>query len=176
MILDAMVRLLAPVLAFTSNEIWQDMPHAASDNAEHIMLNDMPEVHPEYAFSEEEMLYWDKCMRLRNDVNKALELARAEKIVGKPLDAEITLYVSDAAKADFAQIKEQDLPTIFIVSKVHVVEGEGEGYKGEQFPGITVKAEASALPKCVRCWAHSEGVGADPEHPELCPRCAAAVK
>ena len=114
-------------------------------------------------------------MKLRGDVNKALELARAEKRVGKPLDAKITLYVSEAAKAAFEQIKGENFEQICIVSEVIIAEGEGEGYKGEQFEGITVKVETSEAPKCPRCWMHSETVGSSEEHPALCARCAAAL-
>lgn len=174
-VLDTMVRLIAPLLAFTSNEIWLAMPHKKSDDVRHVMLNDMPPVYPERVFTAEEESYWDKCLRLRADVNKALELARAEKTVGKPLDAEVTLYVSDSAADEFEQIKDHDFKTLFITSKVTVVYGDGEGYKGEQFAGVTVKIEACGAPKCVRCWTRDEHVGENAEHPELCPRCAAAV-
>ena len=115
-------------------------------------------------------------MRLRADVNKALELARAEKRIGKPLDAEVTLYVSEAAAKDFEDIKNEDFCTLFIVSKVDTVCGEGEGYTAEQFAGITVAVKPSEAPKCVRCWAHNEHVGEDAEHPELCPRCLKAIR
>ena len=90
-VLDAMVRLLAPILAFTSDEIWAAMPRQESANPEHVMLNDMPVLHKEWNISADEEKYWDMSLSLRSDVNKALELARGEKIIGKPLDAEITL-------------------------------------------------------------------------------------
>jgi len=169
MILDAMVRLIAPVLAFTSNEIWQAMPHAKDDNPLHVLLNDMPKVNPAYSFSEAEAAGWARIAALRNDVNKALELARAEKIVGKPLDAEITLSFADKAVAD--EVSSYDLKTLCIVSKVSVEVGEGEGHKGE-FEGVTVKVSASEAPKCLRCWMHDDNVNED----GLCPRCASVVK
>ena len=174
-VLDSMVRLLAPILAFTSDEIWQAMPHDDSANCEHVMLNDMPAVSSEYVFTAQEEEKWEKVQAVRTDVNKALEIARAEKTVGKPLDANITLYVSESAKEAFAKIADVDLKTVCIVSGFTVVFGEGEGYKGEEFEGITVKVEPSTAPKCVRCWTHDEHIGENSEHPELCPRCAAAV-
>ena len=152
------------------------MPHRDGDDVRNVCLNDMPKANSEYVLDEETMAKWDSVIALRTDVNKALEMARGEKIVGKPLDAEITLYVSDLAKARFETIADFGLAPLFIVSKVNVVDGEGEGYKGEQFAGITVKVEASDAPKCVRCWTHDEAVGTDSEHPELCPRCAQAVR
>ncbi|MDD6189355.1 MAG: isoleucine--tRNA ligase [Clostridiales bacterium] len=168
-ILDAMVRLIAPVLAFTSNEIWQAMPHAKDDNPLHVMLNDMPKPNPAYTFSEAEATGWERIAALRNDVNKALELARAEKIVGKPLDAEITLSFADKAVAD--EVSAYDLKTLCIVSKVTVEVGEGEGHKGD-FEGVAVKVTPSEAPKCLRCWMHDDNVNED----GLCPRCASVVK
>ncbi|MGE4485505.1 MAG: isoleucine--tRNA ligase [Oscillospiraceae bacterium] len=175
-VLDAMVRLLAPILAFTSNEIWIAMPHHEGANPEHVMLNDMPALHKEWIISPEEEKYWNMSLALRGDVNKALEFARGEKIIGKPLDAEITLYVSDGAKEEFSKIAAQEFDTLFITSKTNVVYGDGEGYKGGDFPGVTVKVAPSKAPKCVRCWSHNEHVGESAEHPQLCPRCIEALK
>ncbi len=169
MILDAMVRLLAPILAFTSNEIWLEMPHATGDDARHVMLNDMPRVNPAYVLSEETAQSWDKVIALRNDVNKALELARAEKVIGKPLDAEISLFFPDDKTAE--AFKSYDLKTIFIVSAVNTAIGGGEGHKGEQ-SGVTVKVSPSEAPKCERCWAHDSAVN----EAGLCPRCASVLK
>ena len=115
-------------------------------------------------------------MALRDDVNKALELARAERIVGKPLDAKVTLYVADEAKAAWETVKDADLAALCIVSELEVSDTPVEGWAGTEMPGVTVKVEASELAKCLRCWTHDAGVGSDPEHPELCPRCAAAIR
>jgi isoleucyl-tRNA synthetase len=174
-ILDSMTRLLAPILAFTSNEIWQAMPHHEAAQALHVMLNDMPEVKAELAFNAEAEERWNRLIALRDDVNKALELARAEKTIGKPLEAKVTLFVSDAAKAEFAKLEDMPLPKLFIVSEVEVVSGGGDGLAAEQFAGITVKVEPCGAPKCIRCWTHSPSVGASSEHPELCARCADAL-
>ncbi len=174
-ILDSMVRLLAPILSFTANEIWLAMPHHASANTEHIMLNDMPSVHPGWVLDAEMEAFWEKTLRLRDDVNKALELARAAKTVGKPLEAKITLYVSDTAAEGFRQIADQDLAALFIVSEVEIVYGTGEGYAAEKYPGITIKVEACGAPQCPRCWTRSWHIGENAEHPALCPRCAKAL-
>jgi len=174
-ILSAITRLLAPILAFTTYEIWEAMNHGEGVDPTHVMLNDMPAYDPARVFTAEEAEYWDKVLKLRGDVNKALELARAEKRVGKPLDAKITLYVGDEAKAAFEQIKGENFEQICIVSEVIIADGEGEGYKGEQFAGITVKVETSEEAKCPRCWMHSATVGSSAEHPALCARCAAAL-
>lgn len=174
-ILDAMVRLIAPILAFTSNEIWLSMTHDSSANAQHVMLNDMPRVNPEYAFDADTEERFNSLIALRDDVNKALELARAEKTIGKPLEAVVTLFVSEGAKAQFEKIASMPLSMIFIVSETKVVFGGGAGYEGDEFKGITIQIEPCNAPKCIRCWMHNEHIGENAEHPELCPRCAAAV-
>ena len=175
MILDAMMRLLAPLLAFTSNEVWQDMPHSDKEDARHVMLNDMPRPDAALKLSPEAELRWANLLRLRDDVNKALELARAEKTVGKPLDAKVTLHIGEDAAALWKSVEGADLAQLCIVSELEVSDTPVEGWAGEAVPGLTVKVEASSLPKCPRCWTHSAGIGSDEKHPELCPRCAAAI-
>jgi len=174
-ILDAMVRLIAPILAFTSNEIWLSMVHDKSANAEHIMLNDMPKVNPLYVFDTETEENFNAIVALRNDVNKALELARNEKAIGKPLEAKVTLFVSESATASVEKIASMPLSMMLIVSETHILYGDGDGYKGDEFAGVKVRVEPCDAPKCIRCWTHNEHVGENSEHPELCPRCAAAV-
>ena len=174
-ILDAIVRLLAPILAFTSNEIWLFMPHDKSADPEHVMLNDIRKADPAWKFDEKREALWDGYMRLRSDVNKALELARGEKTIGKPLDAEVTLSFAGEAAEAFAEMDPGFLQTLFIVSKVTVSDDPIDGFAGTDFPGVTVAVAPSEAPKCVRCWTHDEHVGEDPQHPELCPRCAAAL-
>ena len=170
-ILDALVRILAPILAFTSEEIWAAMPHHNGAETESIMFNPMPGAAAGYAFTPELEAVWDKLLRLRADVNKALELARSDKLIGKSLDAEVTLYLDDTASAAFDEISGKDLRTLFIVSAVNTVRGSGSGHAGVEFPGVTVSVRASDAPKCSRCWTHDGNVGKNTEHPELCPRC-----
>ena len=175
MILDALVRILAPILAFTAEEIWAQMPHHKAADNESVLYNDMPMENSGYAFTPEREEMWEKLLRFRDDANKALEIARADKIIGKPLDAEVTLYISNEASIAFDQIAEQDLKTLLIVSAVNVVKGSGEGYAGTEFPGVTISVKSSEMPKCARCWTHDKDLGKSGEHPELCPRCLAVV-
>ena len=174
-VLDAMTRLLAPVLCFTADEIWLAMPHTEAEDARAVALNDMPEADKALTLSEEEEAHWSKVMRVRADVNKALELARAEKLIGKPLDARVTLYVSEAAEGPFAELEGEDLAPLCIVSELKIVHGAGEGVRGENFDGLTVHVEPSALPRCARCWTRSATVGTSEKHPTLCARCAGVV-
>ncbi len=175
LILDGIVRLIAPILAFTAEEIWAAMPHGKTADRSSVLYNAMPETVPAYDFAAGQETKWDKLLALRADVNKALELARADKTVGKPLDAEITLYLDSTGAASFEEIKDENLKEIFIVSKVTVASGTGEGYDAQEFKGVRVAVKASGEPKCVRCWTHDVRVGDSAAHPELCPRCLEAV-
>ena len=175
-ILDAMVRLLAPVLAFTSEEIWAAMPHAQGDDAESVLFNPMPEADPALAFTPEQSAYWADILALKDDVNKALEEVRAAKTVKKSTDAKLTLYLDDSAWERFQKLQGHHFEALFIVSRVEIVHGAGQGYQGETFPGLTVRVEMDEAPKCPRCWNHHPSIGTPGGHPELCPRCAAVVR
>ena len=175
LILDTLTRLFAPILAFTCDEIWQNMPHRSTDDARNIVLNEFNPVFAEYALPEEELSKWDVLINLRNDVNGVLEQARAAKLIGKPLEAKVVLNAGDAeSKAALEDIKGLNLPELFIVSAV----GEGtapEGAvngKGVNFPGLDISVFNAPGTKCPRCWMHSEA--ADPET-GLCPRCKGVV-
>ena len=173
-ILDGMTRLIAPILAFTSDEIWAAMPHAASDNGESVLLNDMPDASPALALDESAAGRWDKLISLRDAVNKALENARKAGVLKKNQDAEIQLWVSEE---DAAFLKDVDLATLCIVSKMEVLTGDGEGETAEDcLVPATIAVTLSDAPKCVRCWNHNGHVGEDHDHAELCPRCAAVVR
>ena len=137
------------------------------------MYNDMPEPDGSLKLSDAEAEKWDAVMKLRSDVLKALELARGEKVIGKPLDAEVTLWLVDSLKAE--DLEGFDLKTICIVSKVTVLPGTAEGLEKGANAGVQVAVKASEAPKCERCWTHDEHVGEDPAHPGLCPRCASLV-
>ena len=174
-ILDNLVRMLAPILAFTTEEIWAAMPHDSSADSGSVLYNQMPSPNSALEFSASQEAMWDRLLKLRTDVNKALELARADKIVGKPLDAQVVLHLNDTAKAAFEDIKDQNLKMLFIVSDVTFEYGSGAGYEGVEFEGVTIDVKASEQPKCSRCWTHDKDVGKDSEDPELCPRCLNAV-
>jgi isoleucyl-tRNA synthetase len=176
LVLDAIVRMISPILAFTAEEIWQFMPHHKGADAYSVMFNSMPEPDARFTFTSEQEAKWEKLRALRLDVNKALELARAEKIIGKSLEADVTLYLNERAAASFRELSSLDLKSLFIVSGVNVRQGTGTGYKGENFAGATIQVSPSGFEKCSRCWIHDEHIGKDAEHSELCPRCADVVK
>ncbi len=176
-ILDGLTRLLAPILAFTSDEIWRAMPHAAGVNAESALLNDMPDFDPARALSEDEEARWAQLIALRDEVNKALELQRGEGGVKKSQDAAVTLALSDGLYADYEAGKflpgfdAADLATLFIVSQVEVDRGEA-GYAAEGLEGLHVAVAPARGEKCPRCWNHHEGA----DSRGLCPRCAAVLE
>ena len=176
-ILDGMTRMIAPILAFTSQEIWTAMPHAEVDDGECVLFNDIPAYDPALALSEAQADKWAKVIALRDDVNKALELARTEQGIKKNQDADLALTFTPAAWETFSAmgLDEKDLAAICIVSGVTVAEGEGDGYKGEEFEGLTVKVSPAAGCKCPRCWNHNVLIGTPGHHAELCDRCAAVL-
>ena len=172
-ILDGMTRMIAPILAFTSQEIWAAMPHAADADAECVLFNDIPDYDPALALSGEEAAKWADIMSMRDDVNKALELARAEQGLKKSTDTALTLYFStEEAQKRYQAFRHHHLEGLLMVAQVEVVLGQGEGVRGEAFDGLTVKVSPAAGPKCPRCWNHDVHIGAAGHHAELCDRCA----
>nr|WP_317325251.1 isoleucine--tRNA ligase [uncultured Flavonifractor sp.] len=173
-ILDGMTRLVAPILAFTSDEIWHAMRHAQGVNAESVLLNDMPEVREELKLSDESTFRWGLLVSVRDAVNKALENARAAGVFKKAQDTEITISVAEQKDADF--LGSVDLASLCIVSKVTVTTDGVEGEKNEEcLIPCTIAVKLSEAPKCPRCWNHNEHIGTDGHHAELCPRCAEVV-
>lgn len=170
-VLDALTLMLTPILAFTADEIWQAMPHDKSRNGESPLFNEIPK--PEFIEADGEfMKKWEKIHAVRYDVQKALELARNEKIIGKPLEAKVVLY-ADGELYDFLKSVESELPEIFITSLVSVENGEGE-VKGD-VEGLSVTVSKADGEKCERCWKFSHTVGQSAEHPTLCADCAAVM-
>ena len=171
LILDAMTKLFSPILAFTCDEIWQAMPHRDSDDGRNVLLNQMPEGFDAYALDEAAMAKWDVIMKLRSDVNGVLEKARADKRIGKALEAHVSLSTDNAELK--AACEGVNLAEIFIVSSCGfeaVAEGATEGV-GVNFADLTVGVTEARGEKCPRCWMHSEEANAE----GLCPRCAGVI-
>ena len=164
-ILDAMTRMIAPILAYTSDEIWKYMPHRADHDAECVIFNSMPEV-IEIALEENFISNWDKIHELRDTVKKHLEVAVKDKMIKSSLEATVTLKAS-AAELDFIKSVENELASAFIVSDVIVESGDGE---------LEVTVNKAEGEKCERCWCYSKTVGENADHPTLCARCAAVIE
>ena len=176
LILDAMAKMYAPILPFTCDEIWQAMPHRQGDDVRNIVLNEMAKPYENYALTDEAMAKWDVLIALRDDVNGVLETARADKRIGKALEAHVALYAGDdKAKAALDTVRELNLAELFIVSDVLLesaapAEGNVVG-SGTNYPALQIEVLPAAGEKCPRCWMHSTKANAE----GLCPRCAAVV-
>ncbi|PLR77465.1 isoleucine--tRNA ligase [Bacillus sp. V3-13] len=170
--LTALVKLVAPILPHTADEVWAHIP-AVDEKS--VQLTDMPE-YQELPKAKELEEKWTAFMKLRNDVLKALEEARNEKVIGKSLTAKVTLYVHDKTKALLDSIDE-NLEQLFIVSGFEVAgsyeEAPEHALKLDNAAIVVSKAEGET---CERCWVVTPEVGKVPEHPTICPRCAAVVE
>ena len=171
LILSAMTTLFAPILAFTCDEIWQSMPHKDSDDVRNVLLNQMPQGFGEYMLDESAMTKWDTVMKLRQDVNGVLELARAEKRIGKALEARVSLQTENEELK--AACEGLNLAEICIVSACGwetAPEGALVG-KGSNYEELTIGVSEALGTKCPRCWMHST----EADENGLCKRCAAVV-
>ena len=166
-ILVDFTKLLAPILCFTSQEIWSYIPKL-DGMKDYVVFEQMPEA--KAAADEAFEAKWDRIMAIRDDVKKVLEQARADKVIGSALEAGLTLYCSKEVYNFLNAIPMDELADLFIVSHVDLVEGEG-GVKG-LVEGLGVSAAHAAGNKCLRCWKYETTVGED----GLCPRCAKVLK
>jgi len=169
--LMTMIKLVAPILSHTADEVWSFIP---SVQEESVQLTDFPE-EKELANAKELLVKWSKFMNVRDEVLKALEEARNEKVIGKSLTAKISLYVKDETKVLLDSIHE-NLQQIFIVSEFEVAgsfnEAPEQAIKLEHAAIVVTKAEGET---CERCWTVTTHVGEKEDHPTLCPRCADVV-
>ena len=166
-ILVDFTKLLAPILCFTSQEIWSYIPKLPGMK-DYVVFEQMPEAKADADEAFEAK--WARIMAIRDDVKKVLEQARADKTIGSALEAGLTLYCSKEVYDFLNAIPMDELADLFIVSHVDLVEGEG-GVKG-LVEGLGVSAAHAAGNKCLRCWKYETTVGED----GLCPRCAKVLK
>ncbi len=171
LIVDALAKLFAPILAFTCDEIWQAMPHRAEDDKRNILLNQMPVGYDDYVLSDSAMANWELVMKLRQDVNGVLEVARADKRIGKALEAHVSLSTRDNTLSD--AFKSMNLAEICIVSSCEweaPAAGATVGV-GSNLPQLTIGVTEAKGEKCPRCWMHSQQA----DENGLCPRCAGVI-
>ena len=183
LILDTITKIMAPILCFTSDEIWQAMPHRKEDDPENVVFNDRNEPFEGYALSDGERDRWAVVSFLRDSVNAALETARAEKKIGKALEARVVLVKDRDASIDNLRMTEEhftpdQLADLFIVSGVEFSDDPSLYAQAAdaRVEGVRVVVEPSKDAKCQRCWKQLPSVGSDADHPALCARCAAVVK
>ncbi len=159
-VFNALTRLLAPILAFTADEAWE----FAGNPVGAVHLQAFPEADAALRDAGLEA-HFDALLALRGVIAQAIEPARKEKLIGNALEAAVTLEIADPALLARLQGQEGELEEFFILSKLTLV------------PGAETKASLIPTPdkKCARCWRHKLTVGANPDHPELCDRCAEVV-
>lgn len=164
-----LTKLLAPILAFTAEEIWDHMPGFAGKE-ESVHLASMPVADPALMDKDLESK-WERIIGLRQEVSKEMELARREKVIGHPLDAKIALF-SEGETLDFLKKIGPTLEDIFICSGVEVAEGDSNYGQSEAFPKLRIEVKKAPGAKCPRCWHYREDIGKNSGFPEVCSRCA----
>ena len=168
-ILDSLVRMLAPLTSFTAEEIWKYMNKSKNEKVESVMLTTYPEVNSQYE-NEELRAKWEKIVKIKEIVSKKLEEARAEKIIGHSLNAKVTLF-AEGDLYKFIKENKELLQTVFIISNLEVEENQRSNEEK-----LGVKIEQAEGEKCERCWMYSTTVGEDKENPTICHRCSKALK
>jgi isoleucyl-tRNA synthetase len=171
---EAMTRLLAPVLSFTCEEVWQHLPKLA-DRLESVHLAKFPDAADVFgsgSVTEDDpnARDWTTLLAVREQALKALEEARNSKTIGKSLEAQLVITASDPAYTVLQRHAEQ-LRYLFIVSSVTVAQGSGNGSGG-----IHIEVKKADGNKCDRCWNFSTHVGEDATYPTVCERCSAVLK
>lgn len=173
-VLDGLLRLMAPVLSFTAEEVWSYMP-ADSNREENVFIASFPPLEDSWLLDPELSRTWERLQEVRVEVTKVLEVARRDKVIGHSLEADVEIYVTGEL-ADFMADKWQSLATISIVSSLKQVAEPGENaVAGEVLPELMISVKSAASAKCERCWIRSETVGQDDSHPEICSRCAGVM-
>lgn len=158
-ILDALVKILTPMISFTAEEIWSAMNHTEKENVESPMLADYPVSNDEWD-NKEIAEKWEKIIKVKNIVAKDLELARAEKTIGNSLDAKVTIY-AEGEEYKFLKENEELIKLVLIVSGLEIQENNRK-----QEEKLGVKVEHSTGEKCERCWMYNDHL-----EDGLCPRC-----
>lgn len=168
-----LVVMIAPVLSFTMEEVWQFRKKPAS-MPESVFMMPWPECKEEY-IDEALESKWDNFIEIRSEITRVLEGARRAKTIGHSLDAKVELHATGEALAILRSV-EGDLATLLIVSQAKLVEGLAGGVEATGREDLKVTVQAAEGEKCERCWIYSDTVGKDAEHPTVCARCAAALK
>ncbi len=171
-VLDTLLRLIAPVLSFTADEAWRYLP---GKHEKSVHLAAFPELQPELK-DDRLVERWERIMKVRADVQKALEQARVAKTIGLSLDAHVTIAAEPELLAFLGEYA-ADLAAIFIVSRVDLVTDiTGDAYAAEGVAGLKIVVVKAPGEKCERCWCYSEELGTHGDHPNICPKCTAAVQ
>ena len=167
-IIDTLTKMIAPILAFTSEEIWKFIPHKKTDYVESVLLNEMNEkvnINIDKEFIEK----WDRIIKIRDFVRKVLEEKRQNKEIGSSLEANVKIYCNEDNFLFFESLQEI-LKIVFIVSNVEISKQAKGKFKNSEL-NISVDILKADGEKCERCWNYSNYVGENKEHATLCERC-----
>jgi len=169
--LQAITKLIAPILPHTADEVWKHIPQTEEIS---VQLCDMPEA-DETLYDKQLENKWEKLIEVRDEVLKALESARKAKVIGNSLSAGLVLYPDRETSELLKQFS--DLDQLFIVSSVRVMEpGTEVPETAEMFQHLAVEVQVAEGEKCERCWVVTPRVGENRKYPDLCPRCADVVE
>ncbi len=172
-ILSGMTRLMAPILSFTAEEIWEMLPGDGKEPSVHLAA--FPAV-DESILDDTLEAAWDRLIEVREQVQKTLEEARRGKIIGHSLDAAVTLSAKGKDK-DLLERYAAELSDIFIVSKVGLVNAPPkDAVSSELIPGLFVAVAKAPGQKCPRCWNYTEDIGVDADYNDVCGSCARNLK
>ncbi len=162
----ALVRLMAPILSFTAEEVWSTLTGKPDES---VFLHTWYEL-PAINDTERLLQRWTRMRDLRAAVTKQLEELRAAGKIGSSLAAELELYAENEPGSFLASF-EDDVRFIFITSQAHLHSGQNPEAQASGIDGVSLYAHASAHPKCERCWHYRADVGANKDHPTICARC-----
>ncbi len=173
-ILDALVRLMAPILSFTAEEIWTFVA-ARESKAESVLLSDFPRADPA-GFDDALAARWERLLEVRSAVTKALEEARKAGRIGHSLEACVRLaFPREGSLGELIGPRLADLPMLFIVSQVQIVSDLDPALESAILPGLRLSVDRAEGGKCARCWNYRPSVGTIAEHPSICGPCAAVL-
>ena len=172
-ILDAMLKLMAPILSFTAEEAWQHLTKRETS----IQLEDMPEVNQDW-LDEDLDERWRRMIEIRGDILKRLEIARKDKLIGHSLDAVVQIFTTGPTY-DHLELFEDRLSSICIVSEAELFGEEvpipDDAFPSETFENLSIRVAKAYGEKCPRCWQYRTTIGENREHPDICAQCAAAI-
>jgi isoleucyl-tRNA synthetase len=166
-LLKGLTLLMAPILSFTAEEVWELLP--GRDRLESVHLAAFPE--PPAGFPDEVLLAkYEFLLKVRGEINRGLEEARKAKRLAASQEARVRLGAGEDLFDRLAG-QAQELKTLSQVAELEVARAGGSGMASQEVPGLWVRVEQASGNKCVRCWFHSPTVGEDARHPEVCARC-----
>ena len=169
-LVEGIVRLMAPILSFTAEEVWEHLP---GSRPESIFLSRFPAPEDQWEDPALDQRYLE-LLRVRNVVTKALEEMRQDKEIGNSLEADVRIFCLKQEMADFLLSFGPALADLFIVSKAVVEVTDAlpdDSVQDERTPGVGVQVARTSEMKCERCWKYTGDVGRFEDHPTICGRC-----